>query len=300
MLLEISIKILSESLLSLYPIFVKYINIPISLQLWSRFATYIIISFFFINYEYIFNTLFTKDGLLLSIITIIHVYTSYRGFQILESGIAYTLFYLYPLIILILAGEKIQFIMIFALIGLYLLTKESNQIKKSSESNKSNELNENFQNKYIKEKEVIKENFRYEGIIMIILAAITEALIYFVVRRIKTTNNWNHLFISYFFGAIFLSLYYFKSIKNIEIKSALSLSIIINIFLGLFGYLLRFYAISNLDAKIYAPLSYFGILMAYIYGIIINKDKITITKIIGSIFIIIPSIYISSFIFGGK
>jgi drug/metabolite transporter (DMT)-like permease len=297
MLLEISIKILSESLLSLYPIFVKYINIPISLQLWSRFATYIFISFFFINYEYIFNTLFTKDGLLLSIITIIHVYTSYRGFQILESGIAYTLFYLYPLIILILAGEKIQFIMIFALIGLYLLTTESNQIKKSSESNESNE---NFQNKYIKDKEVIKENFPYEGIIMIILASITEALIYFVVRRIKTTNNWNHLFISYFFGAIFLTLYYFKSIKNIEIKSALSLSIIINIFLGLFGYLLRFYAISNLDAKIYAPLSYFGILMAYIYGIIINKDKITITKIIGSIFIIIPSIYISSFIFGGK
>ena len=294
MLLEVGTKILSESLLSLYPIFVKYINIQISLQLWSRFATYIFISFFFINYKYIFNSLFTKDGLLLSIITIIHVYTSYRGFQILESGIAYTLFYLYPLIILILAGEKIQFIMIFALIGLYLLTRESNQIKISDESE------ENFQNKYIKDKEVIKENFRYEGIMMIILAAITEALIYFVVRRIKTTNNWNHLFISYFFGAIILTLYYFKSIQNIEIKSALSLSIIINIFLGLSGYLLRFYAMSNLDAKIYAPLSYFGILMAYMYGIIINKDKITITKVIGSIFIIIPSIYISSFIFGGK
>jgi drug/metabolite transporter (DMT)-like permease len=294
MLLEVGTKILSESLLSLYPIFVKYINIPISLQLWSRFATYITVSFFFINYEYIFNTLFTKDGLLLSIITIIHVYTSYRGFQILESGIAYTLFYLYPLIILILAGEKIQFIMIFALIGLYLLTRESNQLRELEESE------ENFQNKYIKDKEFIKEKFRYEGIIMIILAAITEALIYFVVRRIKTNNNWNHLFISYFFGAIILTLYYFKSIQNIEIKSALSLSIIINIFLGLSGYLLRFYAMSNLDAKIYAPLSYFGILMAYIYGIIINKDKITITKVIGSIFIIIPSIYISSFIFGGK
>jgi len=195
-----------------------------------------------------------------------------------------------------LAGEKIQFIMIFALIGLYLLTRESNQIKISDESKSE----ENFQNKYIKDKEVIKENFNYEGIIMIILAAITEALIYFVIRRIKTSNNWNHLFISYFFGAIILTLYYFKSIKNIEIKSALSLSIIINIFLGLFGYLLRFYAIINLDAKIYAPLSYFGILMAYIYGIIINKDKITITKVIGSIFIVIPSIYISSFIFGGK
>jgi hypothetical protein len=32
--------------------------------------------------------MFSKNGLLLSFITIIHVYTSYRGFQLLESGIA--------------------------------------------------------------------------------------------------------------------------------------------------------------------------------------------------------------------
>jgi hypothetical protein len=34
----------------------------------------------------------------------------------------------------------------------------------------------------------------------------------------------------------------------------------------------------NLNANIYASLSYFGILMAYIYGVLINKDKVTIKK----------------------
>jgi drug/metabolite transporter (DMT)-like permease len=58
------------------------------------------------------------------------------------------------------------------------------------------------------------------------------------------------------------------------------------------GYLLRFYAISKLNVKLYSSLSYFGILMAYVYGIIINKDIITLKKIIGSLLIIIPNLYL--------
>jgi uncharacterized membrane protein len=143
-----------------------------------------------------------------------------------------------------------------------------------------------------KDKNKAFELFKYEGYIMILLAAFTEALIYFVVRRIKTDNSWNHLFISYFFGALLMTIIFFNKIKDIKLESRLTLSIIINIIIGLFGYLLRFYAISNLDANIYAPLSYFGILMAYIYGVIFNNDKISIMKIIGTLFIIIPNIYV--------
>jgi drug/metabolite transporter (DMT)-like permease len=275
MYLEILSKIISESLLSLYPIFVKYINLNFWLKIWSRFFIYVFISGFFINWKFIFNNIFSKYGIALSLITILHVYSSYRGFLILESGIAYIIFYLYPLIILLIAGEKIGFIIISALIGVIILSQEKI---------------DNFQNIFKKSKNI--ENFKYEGIIMMIISAFTEALIYFIVRNIKTTNNWNHLFISYALGAIILSIYYWKDIKDIKIKSSLSVSLFINIIIGLCGYLLRFYAMYNLTTKIYAPLSYFGILMAYIYGIIINKDKITINKLIGSLFILIPNIYI--------
>lgn len=279
MYIQILSKILSESLLSLYPIFVKYINLPIGIQLWSRFFTYVIVSCLFVNWSFIIKNLFSKYGIILSLVTILHVYTSYRGFQLLESGIAYVLFYTYPLMIIFLSGEKINYVIILALIGVILLSQEKMESYKNEDNN------------IFKKKDVI-EYFKYEGILMILLSAFTEALIYFIVRDIKTDNNWNHLFISYGLGALLLTFYFFKDIKNIKISKTISVSMIINLILGLFGYLLRYYAISNLNVKLYSSLSYFGILMAYIYGMIINKDIITVKKIIGSLLIIIPNLYL--------
>ena len=77
-----------------------------------------------------------------------------------------------------------------------------------------------------------------------------------------------------------------------KLYSGLSLSILLNIFIGLVGYYLRFFAISRLDASIYAPLSYFGIVTSYIYGILLNNDVINMRKIFGTLCIIITNIYI--------
>jgi drug/metabolite transporter (DMT)-like permease len=297
MLYEIASKLISESLLSLYPIFVKNIGLPLLLQTWSRCFSYVIISGFFIDYPFIFNTMMTSSGLLLSFITMIHIYTSYRGFELLESGVAYSVFYLYPIMILLIANKKINPIIILALFGVFLLVS-------NEQFNISNIIN------------------HPEGIIMILLAAFTEAIIYFLVRDIKTTNNWNHIFISYFFGAIILSVYFLhqfsfnlppkgaemnglerllfasnmrKGVKNImemEFTGRLSISLLINTIIGLFGYLLRFFAISRLDTILYSSLSYFGIVMAFVYGVLINNEIITIKKMIGSLFIIVSNIFL--------
>jgi drug/metabolite transporter (DMT)-like permease len=276
MWLEIISKILSESLLSLYPVFVKNINIPLHLQLWSRFITYIFISGFFVNWDFITKTLFSKKGLMLSLVTILHVYVSYRGFQLLESGIAYALFYTYPLIILLLAKKTLHPIMILAIIGVLLLSIKYNP----------NDTEENTQEGFI-------ESYPFEGYFMIALAAITEAIIYFIVRSIETTNNWNHLFLSYFIGTFLFSFVGIKEIAKITITSNLSISLLINSIIGLCGYLLRFYATTRLPPSIYAPLSYIGIIMAYIYGFLFNSEKITIQKVIGTICILISIINIA-------
>jgi drug/metabolite transporter (DMT)-like permease len=277
MILQIFSKLVSESLLSLYPVFVKNIKLPLNIQLWSRFITYIFISFLFIDYKYIINIFFSYNAILLSIITIIHVYSSYRGFILLESGIAMTIFYIYPIIIIFVKNYKIKYIMFLALIGVYLLTLDNKEIKDNN--------NKNINNKDIQ----YKEFFQYEGVLMMFIAALTEVLIYFIVNNIKTNNNWNHMFISYFLGALLLTIYLRKDISNIKFENKLSSSLIINGIIGLFGYLLRFFAMSNLDVNIYAPLSYFGVFMAYIYGIIFNNEKITLYKILGTLFIIIPN-----------
>ena len=132
MFYEIASKLASESLLSLYPVIVKNIAIPIEMKLWSRFFTYVVISMFFIDPSYIQSNLVSADGIMLSVITIAHVYTSYKGFMLLESGMSYTLFYLYPIMILLMSGEPIHPIMGLSLLGVYLLYSEKTKEKDDS------------------------------------------------------------------------------------------------------------------------------------------------------------------------
>lgn len=266
MILGIASKLLSESLLSLYPSIVRNIPVAMELKLWSRFIAYVGISVFFINLDFVKDKLLSSDGIQLSLITIAHVFVSYQGFAHLESGVSYTIFYLYPIFILLMAGEVVHPIMGLGLIGIILLSSDDNGEKGTN---------------------------KWYGRFMMLLAGITEAMIYFVVRRLKTTNNWNHIFISYFFGAILGTGVFYDKIKRVlSLDSALTLSLGLNAVIGLAGYLLRFFAISRLEPRLYAPLSYFGIVMAYVYGVLINGDKITIAKIAGTLCVLAPNIYL--------
>jgi drug/metabolite transporter (DMT)-like permease len=173
-----------------------------------------------------------------------------------------------------MSGEPISPIMGLSLLGVYLLYSEKTTEKDETES-------EN------KEKD---KTDKLNGVIMISLAAFTEAMIYFIVRRLKTTNNWNHIFLSYFPGSLLMTGFLFNQInfKNQNIN----LSLILNGVIGLVGYLLRFFAISKLSPSVYAPLSYFGVIMAYVYGILINGEQITLMKVLGSLCIVIPNVFL--------
>jgi hypothetical protein len=287
MYLGIISKLLGESLLSFYSIFVKKINVELIMQMWSRFFTYVIISAFFVDWGFIAKSVFSIKGLLLSAVTGLHVYSSYRSFQLLESGVATTLFYIYPILILLFSGTAISPVFLISLFGVYLIANDL-QVEPREKTGKNEESPENI----IKTNTQMKPAFWNEGIFSAFMAAITEAMIFFLVKDLKTLNNWNHLFLSYLFGAIALTGYSWKNITSIQLYSGTSISLAVNAFIGLVGYYLRFFAISRLDASIYAPLSYFGIVMSYIYGIFLNNDKISMQKIIGTLCIIFTNLYI--------
>jgi hypothetical protein len=80
-------KIISESLLSFYPVFVKKIGLSIPIQLWTRLLAYVIISAFFINRTFVFQSLTSYNAILLALINLSHVYFSYMGFKYLDSGV---------------------------------------------------------------------------------------------------------------------------------------------------------------------------------------------------------------------
>jgi hypothetical protein len=195
----------------------------------------VIISSFFIDWAFVIDSLFSINGLLLSLVTIAHVYSSYRSFQLLESGVATTLFYIYPIIILLFSGTAISPIFLISLFGVYLIANDLPRNKEPFETQKDTDI--------IKKNTKMNEMFWNEGIFAAFTAALTEALIFFLVKNVKTTNNWNHLFLSYLFGAIGLTVYLWKNIVNIQIYSGVSLSLAVNAFIGLVGYYLRFFAI---------------------------------------------------------
>jgi drug/metabolite transporter (DMT)-like permease len=277
-------KLIAESLTSLYPVIVKYIKLDILYQVWNRLLVYFLISLIFIDWSFIAKNFLNMNSIILSIINILHIYFSYKGFLALESGISYSIFYTYPIMILLMAGitwnyKNVSFISL-AFIGVLLLNYSHYDSQEKSDSAKINS------------KKITM------GVIYILLAAFTEALMYFYVRRIKTDNNWNQMFFSSYLGAFLLSVFLFIKNKdknddsnNKELfTNNLSKMTLLNIFIGSIGYYLRFYATYRLDPLFYSMLSYFGIFMAFIYGIIFNKEKITFTKIIGAACIIISNI----------
>ena len=272
-------KLGAESLLSLYPTFVKNIGLPIGMQMWSRYLIYVVLSLFFVDWGFISSKILTKESIALIVVTLIHVYSSYEGFLHLESGVSYAIFYTYPLLILLLSGTRLHPILLLSIVGVYLLA--------SSEKDEKKEAYGPIENP--------PQNKTKYGVFMILVAALTEALIYFLVRAIKTPNSWNHVFLSYFAGAIGMTAYYVKDLSTIMkgVSGRFLFSLFGNGAIGLIGYLLRFYSMPRLDPSIYAPLSYFGIFMAFVYGVIFNHDRITLTKIIGTILIVVSNVFYS-------
>ncbi len=319
-------KLVSESLLSLYPVFVKKIGLEIPVQLWTRLIAYIAIAALFVNWSFIRSAITSPNGLLLGLVTLIHIYVSYEGFKYLDSGVSFSLFNLYPFMILLLSRAPFHPAYLIALLGFgvfvydnYLVSHQLIQDDFSDQSAQSakiesmeNPSNESSEKKR-EDKEIVHSSktriFQY-GLVMILLSAFTEALIYFIIRRVKTTNHWDHLFISYFPGAIVMSLYMiflwiksrretFEGSSNLSKDSPDSskagfnqrilIALLLNGVIGSVGYVSRFFAAYRLEAKIYAILSYFGIVMAYIYGIGFNKEKLTDLKVIGTILIILAN-----------
>ena len=269
----------SESMLSLYPIFVKKIGLSLIHQVWARLLAYVAISAIFVDWSFIQSAFFSADALIIALINLSHIFFSYEGFRNLDSGVSFAIFNTYPLMILLIAGVLWNNIYLLVLLGLglFILGERTNKVEDKVEDGSESKDGSKGQS----------PDFLY-GIIMILFAALTESLIYFMVRRIKTDNHWNHVFLSYFVGLVAITGYMFYTNNDFG-KIALprmGLAIGLNGFIGAVAYFLRFFAASNLKASIFAPLAYFGMVMSYVYGIAFNQETLSWEKVGGTICIL--------------
>jgi drug/metabolite transporter (DMT)-like permease len=276
MLTPILSMLASESLLSLYPIFVKKIGLSLVHQVWTRLLAYVAMSAIFVDWGFIRSTFFSSNALILALINLSHIFFSYEGFRNLDSGVSFAIFNTYPLMILLIAGVMWNNVYLLVLLGLALFVL--GEAQSATDKNKAVGLPKDQES---------PTNFIY-GLAMILLAALTEALIYFMVRRIKTDNHWNHVFLSYMMGFIAISGYLFGSGNDFgkTMLPRMSLAIGLNGFIGSVAYFLRFFAASNLAASIFAPLAYFGMVMSYVYGIVLNDETLSWEKVGGTLCIL--------------
>lgn len=292
MLIPIVAKLTSESLLSLYPIFVKKIGISLTLQMWTRTIAYVLIASIFVDWSFLKSAIFSFDSLLLAIVNLTHIFFSYEGFRHLDSGVSFAIFNTYPIMIIILAGSLMhitksdysKYLLVLAGLGFFIYGNFADKKKEPFSDKEKKEENKG---------KVENPHFLY-GLAMILLAAFTEALIYFLVRRVKTENHWNHVFISYFLGAVAMSAYVFyvdgfnvSKVAETLNQSRVGVATALNGFIGSVGYFLRFYASYNLEASMFAILSYFGIIMSYVYGIAFNNESLTLPKVLGTLCVIL-------------
>ena len=274
-------KLVSESLLSLYPLLVKRLPLSIMNQLWTRLFVYSVISLVFINWKKVFTYIFRTNGLLLALINLVHIYSSYMGFKRLDISVSYSILYIYPVFIILFARKRFYWSFLIPIIGVIFLSL--NLHKKDLKKCEDHEII-----KADKKKRIYQTTI---GVLMMIISALTEAGIYYYVHDLDMQNPWNPLFISYFLPCIIISIFLNKRVIPKDNKKGLIYGVIGNGIIGIIGFYLRFKSIVNLTPFAYAYLSYFGIIMAYIYGIFFNNEKFSWNRIVGTLIIVLYGLF---------
>jgi drug/metabolite transporter (DMT)-like permease len=263
----------SELVLSLYPILVKTVNTNIFTQILARFFIFPGLALVF-GSAYDFSAVWGNPreaivGILHNLLNLGHIATSYTSYQNLPVGSAVALFYLYPIFNILagvlLFGESISifsvFLIIIAFIGVYLITT-SYESKTADDKTKKHEY----------------------GVIMGILAAITETMIFIFVKSSKDAKlspyyTINHLYPA---GLAMLLTYAIFNKNIIDMNSINWIKLIgFNAILGFTGYVARFYAIPKISTIVFSLLSFLGVAFGYTWGLVFMGDTPTLRAIFG-------------------
>ena len=222
-------------------------------------------------------------------------------FNILSSGVGYSIFYIYPIFTLLgrtlIYNEKIDIInyiyIIIAIIGVYLIYKNKNKpdtsLEPSQNENENQNQNENSLNQIlnIKNKNI--------GFVAGIVSALTESIIYFMVKDdIVSASPFIQLLKTYLLGGILSIIYLIKNLNSIDLDYHYWITIILfNSIIGFLGYLFRFIMIPRLSTLLFNSLIFIGVIFSYLWGYILSKEPITYSNLSGTVLILMAIVLIN-------
>ena len=270
----ISSVLYSELVLSLYPLLIKGVPTNLFTQILARFGVFSVLALLF-GSSYDFTSIWGNPyeasvSLLHNMMNMGHIFVSYLSFKNLPIGTSVALFYLYPIFNLIfgsfLFGESLSIIslllIVVAFYGTYLIATSYRSKEQDTEEEK-------------------KYNF---GVIMGLLSAFTETMLFLFVRSNKDASNSpfymvNHI---YLIGLVGLIAYGVSHPTIVDYSSINWLKLIgFNAIIGFTGYIARFYSISNIPTVVFSLMSFIGVAFGYAWTILFTKDTITTRALLG-------------------
>ena len=263
----------SEVALALYPILIKTVPVNLATQLVARFLVYVSLAFFLASPSDVAGTWLTFGGasqsMLYGLLTLIHIAVSYYSFANLPTGTAMSLFYTYPVWNLLgahlLFGETFSFFNIFlvfvALFGVYLVSINT------------------------KDEDDDKKQIHLQGVVAALMAAVTESLIYLIVR-VKSPSPSFSILQLYPGGLLLLLAGLLYTGESIDLSWAHWKPLLLfNALIGFVGYFLRFYSIPRVETIVFTLLSLIGVVASYIWGFGFLKEVPTSMGVLGSLLI---------------
>jgi drug/metabolite transporter (DMT)-like permease len=268
----------SNILLSSYPILVKsYINdISVLVQMIIRIIVYISLAlpFLLLNGEgiSIFTNLINPKYIAISAVNLLHIYSSYKGFEYLNAGVSLTTFYTYPIIQVLLSRfflgteltKQIIYSLVGCLLGIVVLNKDS-----------YSDVNINA-----------KKGFLFIG-----LAALTEAIIDLFYKSADFKNPFMSLYTLYapaflIFFIIYIYYNYINNENNLYKHTINDISIkkiiLFNLLIGGLGYTLRLFSLTKISISWFSALSFTSSVSAFFMGWLFLGEKIKLHHFIGS------------------
>lgn len=279
----------SEGVLSLYPILIKSVNTNLFSQLLARFAVFPLLALFFGSFQDV--QALGKHPLqtvLNGILNVTHVGASYLSFSLLPAGTALALFYTYPLFNLLagalLFGESISplslLFMAIAFMGVYLIATHRSTATATVAATAATTVPSTSQYPLPSDTDP-----HVWGVVMGLLAALTETLIFVFVRSSSTSPFYN-LQSLYGVGLLGLLFVAFRRPAEVETSPTKWASLLgFNAILGFSGYLSRFYAIPKLSTLAFSLLSFLGVAFGYIWGLLFTEDRPSFGSLFGGLLI---------------
>ena len=282
----ILIKTLGEATNSLYPIVTRLSTLPTLAQSAIRAITVsVAILPFIITIPGVISSLFSLPWLLIGVVNLAHIFSSFKGFAMMPTGPALSIFFTYPLMAVILStvmfGDTVSveswICLVLGFGGVLLM----NLYKPEQSTEHPTE----------------QLHITVEGIGWLLLSALTEAIMYLFVLygsklldnpliSVFSTNAWAAIAMIVYYG---YQLFTGMPCSIIENSNESLKLVIANLFIGIGGMGMMFASARMLPPGVFSVLSFLGVVFGFIYGIGLG-DALYMKDVVGSILVVIGSI----------